>query len=325
MKLEKLIMTTEKLSKRSASTTSLLLALIFMLKIFSSRIFSLPQFRWSHFGKRTLQRQMKLEQMQRNVIKHRASLKFLKAGRVVYYLTPKFIRFKLYRPDLQFAKRFGKFRKQLLVKELECKEKNLSRLLQLEIKFRSCLFTEVGWLSSLYVKKFLGVVHDKDEKRIFLTVSNKLKRLGVNLGLEMKDEPQVVFNLSDRQLSKTEFDPINKGLDFAHFPLHLSIPRIRVEFEYLYRQIRSFLSASNRLLFKQKLMTLYSRFTGNFFQQQRKHSFSLSDEQFKALQNLKQDKSIIVSRLDKGNGVFVMNKSSYLSKMYDILSDSIKF
>ena len=51
----------------------------------------------------------------------------------------------------------------------------------------------------------------------------------------------------------------------------------------------------------------------------------LSDEQFDALQNLKQDKSIIVSRLDKGNGVVVMNKSSYLSKMYDILSDSIKF
>ena len=53
--------------------------------------------------------------------------------------------------------------------------------------------------------------------------------------------------------------------------------------------------------------------------------FSLSYEQFKALQNLKQDKSIIVSRLDKDNGVVVMNKSSCLSKMYDILSDNTKF
>ena len=42
---------------------------------------------------------------------------------------------------------------------------------------------------------FLRVlVHNKDEKRIFLTVSNKLKRLSIDLGLEMKDEPQVVFN-----------------------------------------------------------------------------------------------------------------------------------
>ena len=65
------------------------------------------------------------------------------------------------------------------------------------------------------------MVHNKDEKRIFLTVSNKLKRLGVDLGLEMKDEPQAVLNLSDRKLSKTEFDLLNKGLDFAHFPLNL--------------------------------------------------------------------------------------------------------
>ena len=53
--------------------------------------------------------------------------------------------------------------------------------------------------------------------------------------------------------------------------------------------------------------------------------FFLLDEQFKALQNLKQNKSIIVSRLHKGNGVVIMNKSSYLSKIYDILSDSTKF
>ena len=70
-----------------------------------------------------------------------------------------------------------------------------------------------------------------------------------------------------------------------------------VEFEYLYRQTRSFLFASCRLLFKRKLMTLYNKYTGNFFQQLRKRPFFLLDEQFKALQNLKQNKSIIVSLL----------------------------
>ena len=36
----------------------------------------------------------------------------------------------------------------------------------------------------------------------------------------MKDERLVVFILSDRILSKTEFDLLIKGLDFAHFPLN---------------------------------------------------------------------------------------------------------
>ena len=72
----------------------------------------------------------------------------------------------------------------------------------------------------------------------------------------MKDKPQLVFSLYDRNLTKTEFDLLKK-----------------LEFEYLYRQIRSFLTASTRLLFKETLMTLYSRYTGNFFQQRRKHPF----------------------------------------------------
>ena len=110
-------------------------------------------------------------------------------------------------------------------------------------------------MSTLYDKKFLRMVHNKNERRISLTVSNKLKRLGVDLGIKMKNEPQVVFNLSDQNLSETEFNLLNKGFDFAHFPTNLKIPRIGAKFEYLCRQIRTFLTASNRLLFKQKLMT----------------------------------------------------------------------
>ena len=103
-------MTLEKLSKRSASLRSILWVLIFLLKMFSYGIISLHKFLASYFGKGALQRQKKSEQAQRKVIKHRASQKFLKAC-VVYNLTPKFIKFKLYRPDLQFAKKVGKFSK----------------------------------------------------------------------------------------------------------------------------------------------------------------------------------------------------------------------
>ena len=115
-------MTLEKLSKRCASFRSISLALIFMLKMFSSLIFSLPKFLAIHFGKGTLQRLRKLEQVQRKIIKHRASLKFLKA-RVVYNLTPKFISFKLYQPDLQFAKRVVNSVSSYWLKNLNAKKR----------------------------------------------------------------------------------------------------------------------------------------------------------------------------------------------------------
>ena len=58
----------------------------------------------------------------------------------------------------------------------------------------------------------------------------------------MRNEPQVVINLSNRSngpMSAVEFELVNKGLSFAHFPLSPNIFRIRVEFEYL--QANSFL------------------------------------------------------------------------------------
>ena len=73
-------------------------------------------------------------------------------------------------------------------------------------------------------------------------------------------------------MSKTKFDLLIKGLDFAHFPINLNISRIKVEFEYLYRYISSLLTTFNILLFKKKLMTFYNRYTSNFFQQRQKKS-----------------------------------------------------
>ena len=54
-------MTLKKLSKCSASIRTISLALIFMFKMFSSQIFTLPRYLASHFGKGTLQRLSKLD------------------------------------------------------------------------------------------------------------------------------------------------------------------------------------------------------------------------------------------------------------------------
>ena len=52
---------------------------------------------------------------------------------------------------------------------------------------------------------------------------------------------------------------------------------------------------------------------------------SLSEEELSALKSLSEDKNIIISRPDKGNGVVLMDKSDYKEKMHTILSDTSKF
>ena len=73
------------------------------------------------------------------------------------------------------------------------------------------------------------------------------------------------------------------------------------------------------------LMGLYERYVTTFFQQKGRHPSSLSEMQRNALQSLRDDSSIVISKPDKGNGVVIMNKSDYQAKMLHILDDKTKF
>ena len=48
-------------------------------------------------------------------------------------------------------------------------------------------------------------------------------------------------------------------------------------------------------------------------------------EEFKILKNLKNDNSIFVLKSDKGNGIVILNRDDYYSKMETILNDSSNF
>ena len=58
----------------------------------------------------------------------------------------------------------------------------------------------------------------------------------------------------------------------------------------------------------------------------RKHDVTgLSKEEKLALDSLREDKSIIVSKPDKGQGVAILNKCDYIAKMESILQDQTIF
>ena len=75
--------------------------------------------------------------------------------------------------------------------------------------------------------------------------------------------------------------------------------------------------------FKDKLRNLAK----STFTRYKKHKPKgiLSDDEEKAMISLSKDKSIVISRPDKGNGVVLMDKSSYISKVNLILTDATKF
>ena len=51
----------------------------------------------------------------------------------------------------------------------------------------------------------------------------------------------------------------------------------------------------------------------------------MTSEEFAALKSLSKNKNLIIQKLDKGNSIAIIDKSDYLEKMRNILSDSSKF
>ena len=54
-------------------------------------------------------------------------------------------------------------------------------------------------------------------------------------------------------------------------------------------------------------------------------NFLLSRDDYQALKSLKDDNNIVITKPDKGNGVVILNRADYTSKMKSILDDETKF
>ena len=221
-------------------------------------------------------------------------------------------------------KKMHSFRKSLLLKEISQHEKELIRLHSKMKLFSSNLQHKLGYLSMITVKRFLK---ECDKQQAAYTNQIHHKKLLMQ-GLRMQNldkDPKVVINLSHRKLTPTELSSLNHGLKYSILPSHFDFLQTQASFEQLYQQSRAFLNFRSKIEFKRMLMNLYSKYKSGYFYSKDQSFSNLPPDQLAALKNLSTDKSLILRKPDKGNGVLVLNKSDYLSKMYQILKDQNKF
>ena len=94
--------------------------------------------------------------------------------------------------------------------------------------------------------------------------------------------------------------------------------KVQTEFEDLYQKVRPHLDNNERIEFKSRLINLYSKYKSSFFYKRSHQDLGLSHEERVVLENLSKDKTIIICKPDKGNGVVVMNRDDYVRKMNKI-------
>ena len=93
----------------------------------------------------------------------------------------------------------------------------------------------------------------------------------------------------------------------------------------MYQEIRSILDHNQRTEFKRILLNLYNKYKSSYFHLRKHDVTGLNKEEKFALDSLRKDKSIIVSKPDKGQGVAILNKCDYIAKMESILQDQTIF
>src|SRR4029079_2400306 len=149
--------------------------------------------------------------------------------------------------------------------------------------------------------------------------SKKLSKLSPDFSVERLSPDEVILNLSSMTLSTEEKTALMFGLNYTLSTGDLSDLDFNTSLELTARKLKHCVHDDASWL-EIKSLLLSSRAQRNCSPPTRSDKRNAS-----ILRALGKNESIFVSRPDKGNGVVILNRSDYVLKMSDLLSDSSKF
>ena len=93
---------------------SIIVAVLFVIKIYSNYVHSFPNYIGSHYGKEKKKLLRRVEDAKRKVIRHKEAIKLIRKC-LLHNLNPKFVRFKLCRDSASRSKAAVNFRRTLIM------------------------------------------------------------------------------------------------------------------------------------------------------------------------------------------------------------------
>ena len=233
------------------------------------------------------------------------------------------MRFWLYRKSLYHTSFYITWTSDLLINEIKYRL-NLHRklnqeLIQTKTQFRST----VSLLDYLCLCRIISQNVNKYSKNISSHHEYKLRNVGLVSNF-LRDPNQIITNYSSKSLSNAEKRILSLGLQFKLPNFSINFYNYFLLFEKLPLLLKNHPIVGNFSSFVESLKNIahshYKKFNSH-------HIFSLliSRNDLQILKNLKSDPSIIICPPDKGQGVVILDTSTYIQKMESILSYTSKF
>ena len=129
-----------------------------------------------------------------------------------------------------------------------------------------------------------------------------------------------IFNFSSRKLTAEE-EALSFGLKYSFNPLKLNYTEFFLAFEKLFRTLKneeiynSTVDSINHVRSTLKNLALKTYYSF------KPELSSFHKSVMSTIKHLASDKSLIVTKPDKGSGVVLIDRNTYIQKMNDVLSD----
>ena len=232
-------------------------------------------------------------------------------------IVPNFVKFKLYKKSLYASKFY-----QDATQEINFKEKQSIRLESKFTQLEHSLKVPLSGLDLIYIKSKLSTYINQYTTNITAVHNRKLNKFGISQP-DFQFIYQVLFNFSSYTLSKKEKFLLSLGLDFC---LPTSKPKYvnyYTSFEKLANSLSYYGDNHTFNLFRKDCTYLAHKTFTNYWN---KSWFPfLKKEDLTILKSLGTNSDLVITKPDKGNGVVLLDRTSYIAKMDHILSDSSKF
>ena len=300
------------------------LAILFLIKICfkSSNVLDYIYINYGGEGKKLIRN---YERLKRRYAKITLDLEFLKKCKI-YDKFPKFLQFKLYRKSLQSSCFYRKWQTKLLNNEIQFKQRSLKRA---EVEVSECeamVRVLLSVIDGVIVRKYVDDMVHRYRNNTTIVHKRKLNNLGVSNDVRPCDPEKVVFNFSKLTLNSRVKTLLAFGLDFC-------LPVYKLNFYKYFLPLESFISRLKYLGLHRDIE--YAEFLNRFHSSTMKYFYNFNPfKVFSAvigksdiveLRKLASNREIVVCKPDKGRGVVLMDRSSYVQSLLKLISDRAKF
>ena len=277
----------------------------------------------NRYGGQTLSKIRKFEKLDFRCRKLKLDISFLEVC-IEKGVVPNFVKFKTANRRLKESNSYDVCQKLLLCEELKIKNCKLEAdsLSLTGIKQDICYdISPIDFLfiTSLFLEKNVSNIRE-------IEISQNIKLSKLLEECPKHETSDLIFNFSSHILTKPQESILKKGLNYALPPKKLKYEDYLLNFELFFRSVKKENSCEDGEIenFKSELRNLtHSSFKS--YNRKKNRLENLTEEEHIALNELVSLDNILIQKADKGNVVVLLDKSTYVEKMVNILSDISKF